>query len=316
MRFSYRDITSYRFDGRLPNEDEVKEFDSVYYLSLVNCVIDSFQFCVDYTDKYEKRCCGLYLYNCEVKDWSALEDMSLFKIGIIETDMPDISVIGSQVGLHDITLARGDITDISTFERIWAPVNVQILWNPSLKDISAFRGKDSLETLDFDFCGVSDLSPLAGLPNLERLRVTRNPVSDFSVLRSNPNLKFLKWKSDDESSTASDTLSELTQLRTLFIGGKAIKNLEFLRGMTSLTKLFLFDCNDSCDCTMLKEIKNLRNLSISDCNVPDTSFLFKMPWLERLRLQRSMFSEEEAQRLAEAYPDGVVSFSEEEPLKN
>ena len=87
MRFSYRDITSYSFDGRLPNEDEVKEFDSVYYLSLVNCVIDSFQFCVDYADKYAKRCCGLHLYNCEVKDWSALEDMSLFKIGIIETDM-------------------------------------------------------------------------------------------------------------------------------------------------------------------------------------------------------------------------------------
>ena len=116
----------------------------------------------------------------------------------------------------------------------------------------------------FDFCGVSDLSPLVGLPNLERLRVTRNTVSDFSVLRSNPNLKYLRWKSDDESSTASDTLSELTQLRTLFIGGKAIKNLEFLRGMTSLIKLSLFMCNDSCDCTMLKEINNL--FLVTYCN--------------------------------------------------
>ena len=152
----------------------------------------------------------------------------------------------------------------------------------------------------------------AVLPNLERLRVTRNPVSDFSVLRSNPNLKLLKWKSDDESSTASDTLSELKQLRTLFIGGKAIKNLEFLRGMTSLTDLTLSMCNDSCDCTMLKEINNLRNLSISDCNVPDTSFLFEMPWLERLSLSRSMFTEEEAERIKTSYPEGVVSFCEDE----
>ncbi len=127
-----------------------------------------------------------------------------------------------------------------------------------LRDLSVFKGAPISE-LRLPQCRSTDLSPLQGLP-LRVLDIAGSPVVDLSPLRGMP-------------------------LEDFYLYDTKVKDLSPLLGMP-LKRLFLERCKSITDVSVLKDLRELDQLTIP-CDVPDLTPLRGLSKLRRLAYNRS-----------------------------
>jgi Leucine-rich repeat (LRR) protein len=120
--------------------------------------------------------------------------------------------------------------------------------------------------------------------NLTDLVLISSPLRDLTPLES-LNLKRLAYffAGDDEISTQLQSISKMTTLEQLFLGGNNITDIEFVRNLKNLKILYL-DHNDISDLTPLEELSNLEDLSLEFTDVEDLTPLKNLLNLRQLDL--------------------------------
>ena len=116
-----------------------------------------------------------------------------------------------------------------------------------------------VQSLDLRYAYIIDLSPLLELQNLNQLSLSNT------------------------TQCLSD-LSELKQLKALYMSCSGLEDISFLAELTNLEELDISE-NDISDLTPLSGLKNLKYLYLYSNNISDISPLAELTNLERLDLR-------------------------------
>ncbi len=142
----------------------------------------------------------------------------------------DLKLIGSLPITH-LSLERTDVADLSPLKNL-PLVQVGLRCAP-VRDISVLRGKQ-LYQVDLRETKVTDISPLEGMP-IEQLDLTFTAVSNVEVIAKMPRLNtlFLSYTMVKDL----QPLKTVKQLRRLYLPDEIDSGLDDVRQMTWLTHL-------------------------------------------------------------------------------
>ena len=129
----------------------------------------------------------LYITSNQVRDITPLKDLDIYRLGIGENPISDITVTLSLKNLGSLSLSSNPIRDISPLWELTQLQNLSIRFM-KIDDISPLAKFTKLTLLQLDDNGISDITPLSKLTHLERLTIWRNPVTDVSPLAELANL--------------------------------------------------------------------------------------------------------------------------------
>ena len=166
--------------------------------------------------------------------------------------MPDYSRIGELTNLKHLMIAT------TTHEQDYGIPLVDIDWIASLRN---------LKTLYLPYNKIDDIRALSGLSNLEELSLAWNDISDSDLEYLTDLPLSMLYLYNNSSLRDVSTLSEISSLRLLHIGGN--RKLKF-SGIKRLTGL-----------------PHLRELDISYCPVEDFVWVQDFKRLETLRIENS-----------------------------
>lgn len=167
-------------------------------------------------------------------------------------------------------------------------------WAASYNILGGLKGitnLTSLEELNLPHNNLSDLSPISWMTNLVKLNLDNNHISDISFLKG---LKKLEELSLDFNYVSDiSVLKYLTWLKVLSIDqsywDKNISNISVLKNLRDLEKLGLSDQNIS-DISILKNNTKLDTLYLSHNNISDISPLKNLKNLTLLSLWQNNIS--------------------------
>lgn len=183
--------------------------------------------------------------NNRFSDLSPLADMPIWNIGIV----------GSQM------------TDLSPLSR--CPLSVFRLKDcRSVQDIAALKGLH-LHNVALENTGVANLAPLAGCATLEQLFINSSPISDLSPLARCTNLRELG--ADRCPITGLSPLANLTALRTLDLENTQVQDLRPIANLK--LRVLRIGGTHINDCSPLKNMTTLEDLSATGLPIEDLSLL-------------------------------------------
>ena len=188
-------------------------------------------------------------------------------------------------------------------------VGTGVIWTPvDIDDISYLTSLKHLENLVFGGQKLYDISPLAQLISLKSLEFTAENISDFSALKHLKNLRSLQIGYANIPSL--DFINELPvlqelrmdvcefnpemmylprDLRSLFIRGNQLNNIDFVKRIQNLNSL---DCsfNNISDISGLSNLTQLTAFRASDNKISNISCLSNLKGLMHLNLGRNQIS--------------------------
>ena len=183
-----------------------------------------------------------------------------------------------------LDLIKNEITDISPLKNL-TNLTVLSLGINQVNDLAPLSNLTSLRLLSLSNNNISDISPLSNLTGLRELYLTDNRINDISSLRSLSNLEVLHIFANHEISSDISALSSLTNLRELSISGVRINDFSPIGNLTSLQSLGLISTHELTDLSFLKNLNNLRSLSIHDApNIIDYTPIGDLPSLNSINL--------------------------------
>ena len=176
------------------------------------------------------------------------------------------------------------LKNLTTLSQLWLQHN-------NVSDLTPLESLTDLRDLSLFDNAVSDLTPLKNLTELIWLNLGRNPVSDLTPLK---NLTKLQWLDLYFSNNVNDitVLGSMPKLKNLTLGGTTISDsdLMHLKNLTELKRLSL-DYTNIGDITHLKNLAELEHLSLNATNVSDITVLANMPKLTTLSLSNTNISD-------------------------
>ena len=192
----------------------------------------------------------------------------------------DLSALAGLTNLTNLSLYSNQIKDISVLAGLTNLVELN-LGNNQISDISAVAELTNLQSLDLAGSQINDINALAGLTNLNVLNLRETYISDISPLAELKNLKILNLFNSRDIYNHNQikeitTLSRLTNLSILALGGNQINDISALAGLTNLTHLDLC-LNQISDISPLAGLKNLAKLDLRENLITD------MKQIEKLR---------------------------------
>ena len=240
----------------------------------------------------------------QISDISPVRGLTgLTYLAISDTEVTDISVLRGLTNLLKLAIANTEVTDISALRNLTNLVHLEIQ-STAVSNLSPLAGLINLRTLHFSDINSSDLSPLAGLINLDHISFSNNSISDLSPLAGLVNLKiFRTWGNRftdisiltrlnkleavdicgaDLNQTSLVPLTNLPNLRELYLARNGIWDVSSLASLTGLTRLDL-SRNEISDITPLAVLTNLtwldlsRNELLSD--ISPLATLLNLEWL-------------------------------------
>ena len=271
----------------------------------------------------------------QISDISPVRGLTgLTYLAISDTEVTDISVLRGLTNLLKLAIANTEVTDISALRNLTNLVHLEIQ-STAVSNLSPLAGLINLRTLHFSDINSSDLSPLAGLINLDHISFSNNSISDLSPLAGLVNLKiFRTWGNRftdisiltrlnkleavdicgaDLNQTSLVPLTNLPNLRELYLARNGIWDVSSLASLTGLTRLDL-SRNEISDITPLAVLTNLtwldlsRNellsdisplatlsnlewLSLRNCNISDISAFHRLTNLAWMDVARNRISD-------------------------
>ena len=200
----------------------------------------------------------------DLYDWKihSLEDLHLFpsleEITLSGIDsLTDFSPLAYCPKLTKLAIANANLTDISFVQYVPGLQSVSIWGNPPILDLSPLENLQNLKTVSFTYVGLQDIQPLAKISSLEEITLFTCDVKNISEL--------------------AHCAGEITKLD---ISGNPITDAEdVIRAMPALQYLAIDDTNIS-DYRVLKELAELRNLSIYGIRGIDFSAISELEKLQ------------------------------------
>lgn len=133
----------------------------------------------------------IQLLECELKDISPLNGLSLTTLQIVNSPISDISSLKG-MPLQTLFLDNTQVDDISPLKEM--PLEGLYLGSTLVSDLTPLKGMITLKYLVLENCKeVKDLKPLLECPNLESLIIPDN-MKNIDYLQSHPNLKYIDTK--------------------------------------------------------------------------------------------------------------------------
>lgn len=212
---------------------------------------------------------SLYLDDNPIRDLSPLysltrlANLSITGLEIGDEQRRELSEALPNCAIHSDT-PQEDATDI-TIGGVSFRSNVQELdlSGMGIEDIRVLSVCKDLKTLDLSGNGLTDLSPLMNLPALESLNVAGNEISDLRPLIGMAALRSVDASYNQISDTvAAGAIDGLTELK---LSGNHISDLSGLKQLKNLRRLSLNDTGLTAeDLPCLEDLDALIQLEIED----------------------------------------------------
>lgn len=181
-----------------------------------------------------------------------------------------------------------DVTDLSPLKFFLSLTSLS-LPRSKVKDISVLKYLTKLKDLNLSGNPVSDLSALKDLKYLEDLDIYSTQVSNLSPLNNIKTLKRLSY-SGEKSNNIIDIkqIKDLTNLEYLGILFAKTENFCLINNFTKLTHFNPDDSVTSKEMTCLKNLKELKNLDLSDDKfITNIDFVVNFPKLSSLSIDNT-----------------------------
>ena len=243
-------------------------------LSYCNCVKDVSA--LRYVSEIDLTACN------DVTSVAALRSgcVETLKLGFIT--VRDLASLKGSTTLKYIELYKSvDNVDIAALASIPTLTTLKIYYCNTVTDISPVGSSNIEEFVTQRCCGIVDISSLAKSKTLKRVTFKGSNVVDVSALGHLQKLEYvdLRW------STKISDVSMLLNVKTLKISGcKSIHSIAGLeQGM--IVSLYMAECPNITDVSMLWKAKSLVDLDISKTGVANVSSLGWSKTLEYLALE-------------------------------
>ena len=190
---------------------------------------------------------SLSLSHNSITDLAPLEGLdSLIQLSVDDNHITDLSPLAGLSRITSLNVGDNLITNVADLSGL---TNLSSLWlyGNSPDSLTTLTNLNGLTCLVLYNCRIEDITPLAGLINLDYLELRWNPLTN-----------------------ADTVLAGLTNLTTLYLGGVAISNLNFLQALAHLDFLNL-DHNNISDLSVVATLPDLRSLDMGYNPLPDVS---------------------------------------------
>lgn len=175
-------------------------------------------------------------------------------------------------GIHGFDLSNKGIADITGLEYA-VNIDVFILKNNPIKDLSPIANLKNLGILSFVGCDLSDvdLSPIMELNELKILDLFRCNINDLSVFEKATFTSCLAYLNlTGNNVTDINPLKHLTNMRQLYLSKNQIEDISALENMNYLYELNICE-NSLTNIDALQNKTNLGYLFLADNNIEDIS---------------------------------------------
>ena len=212
----------------------------------------------------------------------------LTRIDAHERGIRDLTGLEHAVKLERIELEHNSISDLSPLEGLIRLDNIKLRGN-KITDVSPLANLTRLDWLGLEENEITDLSPLSGLIKLNGIGISHNPISDISPLSSLKSLEGINARGTNISDFSA--LALIPRFRWIEFGeDKSISELPSLKGLTTLSRLEITECNIS-DLSGLEELTQLTSLHLYNNQISDLSPLTGMTSLTHLYLGDNLISD-------------------------
>ncbi|WP_373960342.1 COR domain-containing protein [Vibrio gigantis] len=163
-----------------------------------------------------------------------------------------------------------------------------LAYDNSLKSLSQIKNLSKLTKLKLEYCNnLEDISCISELKNLEDLEIAScGKVEDLEELDSLSNLKTLNYSSNhDYHIEKVESIGRLTNLTSLTVSAFKVKNLDFIKNLSSLKNLFIFNCIHLEDIDAITCFNKLEKLSLEHCpKIKNIDIISRSSTLNELRI--------------------------------
>ena len=219
---------------------------------------------------------------------TAADMTRLTRIDADDAGISNLAGLEAAIELERIEFRHNSIADLFPLRGLTRLNNIKLRGN-RITDISPLAGLINVDWLGLEENEITDLSPLKGLIKLNGIGISGNPVSDVSPLAGLISLEQIDaWRTPISDFSP---LAKLTRLRWIEFGDdRSISALPSLKELKSLRRLEITNCNIS-DISGLAELTQLEWLSLVNNLISDVTPLSNLKSLEHLNLDANVISD-------------------------
>ena len=191
----------------------------------------------------------MYFYNqAEIQDFDLLRDLApqLSYLTLSNCELKDISFVANMSNLQSLDVSNNNITDIRPLIENDMITDIDLSDNP-INDVSALWEKKNLIGIGLGTDQIDDLSILLEFQELTDLRISgdwnEEPKGyDFSVLAQLEKIEYLYlYRCGVEDISFVENMKQLYDLNIPY---SDISDLSPLYGLTNLSRLYVYNCDD------------------------------------------------------------------------
>ena len=234
------------------------------------------------------------LYNQNISDLTPLAGLiNLEELQVHDNPISDLTPLMSLGNLTALSIVNNPISDFSPLFDLPRLKQIQLTWSLSVDVDTLQRHLEAVEIPDRDLQRAirKELRLPSSLPithlqmlKLEKLEVSEGRVRVLTGLKYATNLMFFSCQGHLISDLS--LLSNLIQLKGLYLGGNQISDLTPLIGLVQLEALHLWG-NQIVDVSQLSHLTNLKELLLEGNRIQDFSPLARLTQLERLYIDKN-----------------------------
>ncbi len=260
---------------------------------------------------------------------SCISAINVFTAKNVEAQANTVEIVDDNLRsllINELSLSTDQITvnDLKQLTELETPDN-----DPSKKisNLSGLEHATNLTYLDLSYNKITDLTPISNLTKLEHLDISYNDgsvegtngitdisclsnltkltyfssiankgIKDYSVVKNFKDLTYLNLSMCDIDNI--EFLKDLTSLEKLYLVSNKISNVSPLRKLTSLKKLAL-GTNEIYSIDCLKDLTNLERFTVENNNLSDVTVVYNFTSLTHLDVSRNYLTDEAFEELME-----------------
>jgi internalin A len=255
---SLQNLTTLDLDlaGTPVDTEVLAQLTKMKYIYLDGAELQDIEFARGYSDLVE-----MTINKNNVSDISPLKDKD--KLTRFECDfnhVSDISALKGKPDMYSVSFNYNNVTDISPLKG-YDLVRLNAAYN-DIKDISVVKDMVNMDFLDLSGNGLTDIKSLGNFDHPHEIYLHDNNISDVSPLIHYSSLATLDLGYNNLEGDLSIFGDEMTNLRTLDIGGEQLSSFEGIEGFEKIETLKVTDKHID-DFDVLDESETLRNIHCS-----------------------------------------------------
>ena len=240
---------------------------------------DEYKINLEKFDSYDENLMG-YVVNAEGRvEALNLQYLYLKKLPAYLAELSELKTLDIR---SNKLLSIEEIDNLTKLETL-------IIANNKIADISVVKRFKNLRVIDAFRCPIIDLTPIKNLDNIEKMEIECGSINDFTPITNLQNLEELTLF--DYNQLKLTFLRECKKIKSLTIWGKQRKKKASMDIFDTIRHLELYylsiDHFTLLETEKLKYFPLLKKLLLYSCDVKDIHFLYHLPELEMLGLDKN-----------------------------